>query len=457
MPNFINLSSDEDEEDEELPFLQTKNSAVKVGKRLRRAGSGSKSVHSDEDDSPWLKRKIRRVETSSGVTTRAERQECSNSSQKSPNRDKKPPLDTRKPTRKVITAPRSAKTSSTSTPSSHVPSLEAVSATDVPIPSPVEKSQGGGQESVASISPATKPAPSLASGQPKIQELVTQSKNAPSNVVEAIPQPQSAAQEPVVPQPEAPLSEELPLSELPSQVLISKTPEPVVKNTSAQPRVQVPDALRSAIAQVVSQRQELLNSRWGRRQSSFSDSDYAPSDGDDDEDDGEKYLEEDSGSANKDSKRRNPLPSAKDNTPAARSIRDTTESSPRSAKRSAPRAQDASTVNRSPSSRQQPTLTAGHIPPLLNLPRTIIGETNLERKRTFFQAKKLAFEQFESICEGELQQLEVELLRREMETRESFAQKEIQLQRMNIRAEVIHRMVLAGASVDDISERLTLL
>ncbi|KAE9182363.1 hypothetical protein PF002_g27007 [Phytophthora fragariae] len=391
MPNFINLSSDEDEEDEELPFLQTKNSAVKVGKRLRRAGSGSKSVHSDEDDSPWLKRKIRRVETSSGVTTRA------------------------------------------------------------------EKSQGGGQESVASISPATKPAPSLASGQPKIQELVTQSKNAPSNVVEAIPQPQSAAQEPVVPQPEAPLSEELPLSELPSQVLISKTPEPVVKNTSAQPRVQVPDALRSAIAQVVSQRQELLNSRWGRRQSSFSDSDYAPSDGDDDEDDGEKYLEEDSGSANKDSKRRNPLPSAKDNTPAARSIRDTTESSPRSAKRSAPRAQDASTVNRSPSSRQQPTLTAGHIPPLLNLPRTIIGETNLERKRTFFQAKKLAFEQFESICEGELQQLEVELLRREMETRESFAQKEIQLQRMNIRAEVIHRMVLAGASVDDISERLTLL
>ncbi|KAE9353626.1 hypothetical protein PR003_g3756 [Phytophthora rubi] len=314
MPNFINLSSDEDEEDEELPFLQTKNSAVKVGKRLRRAGSGSKSVHSDEDDSPWLKRKIRRVETSSGVTTRAEVHrtppratrsssktpprsakstfsKSKNSSnrdknapiqaKKSPNRDKKPPLDTRKPTRKVITAPRSAKTSSTSTPSSHVPSLEAVSATDVPIPSPVEKSQGGGQESVASISPATKPAPSLASGQPKIQELVTQSKNAPSNVVEAIPQPQSAAQEPVVPQPEAPLSEELPLSELPSQVLISKTPEPVVKNTSAQPRVQVPDALRSAIAQVVSQRQELLKSRWGRRQSSFSDSDYAPSDGDD--------------------------------------------------------------------------------------------------------------------------------------------------------------------------------
>ncbi|KAE9277695.1 hypothetical protein PR003_g28720 [Phytophthora rubi] len=44
-----------------------------------------------------------------------------------------------------------------------------------------------------------------------------------------------------------------------------------------------------------------------------------------------------------------------------------------------------------------------------------------------------------------------------METRESFAQKEIQLQRMNIRGEVIHRMVLAGASVDDTSERLTLL
>lgn len=108
-------------------------------------------------------------------------------------------------------------------------------------------------------------------------------------------------------------------------------------------------------------------------------------------------------------------------------------------------------------SRQNLTLSAGHIPALLNLPDTIGGDTNLEYKRAFFQAKKLPFEQFKWIREGELQQFEVELLRREMKTRESFAQKEIELKQMNIRAEVIQRMVLAGASVDDVSERLTLL
>lgn len=102
-------------------------------------------------------------------------------------------------------------------------------------------------------------------------------------------------------------------------------------------------------------------------------------------------------------------------------------------------------------------LMAGHVPPLLNLPRTFSGDTDINRKRAFLCAKKLAFEQFKWIRENELQQQEVELLRREMETREALAQKEIELQRMNIRADIIQRMVRTGASVEDIAERLTLL
>ncbi|KAF1774553.1 hypothetical protein GQ600_12883 [Phytophthora cactorum] len=45
------------------------------------------------------------------------------------------------------------------------------------------------------------------------------------------------------------------------------------------------------------------------------------------------------------------------------------------------------------------TLMAGHIPPLLSVPRTISGDTNLERKRAFFCAKLLAFEQFKWVGE----------------------------------------------------------
>ncbi|ETO60395.1 hypothetical protein F442_21219 [Phytophthora nicotianae P10297] len=44
-----------------------------------------------------------------------------------------------------------------------------------------------------------------------------------------------------------------------------------------------------------------------------------------------------------------------------------------------------------------------------------------------------------------------------MKTRDAFAQMEIELQRMHIRAEIIQRMILTGASVEDILKRLKML
>ncbi|KAG6957878.1 hypothetical protein JG687_00009728 [Phytophthora cactorum] len=90
-------------------------------------------------------------------------------------------------------------------------------------------------------------------------------------------------------------------------------------------------------------------------------------------------------------------------------------------------------------------------------PLAFSGKSNIERKRALFRAKELAFEQLKWQRENELQQLELTLLRREMEARQSLAQHELKLQRMRMRADLIQPMISAGASAADIAERLKLL
>ncbi|KAG6957877.1 hypothetical protein JG687_00009729 [Phytophthora cactorum] len=182
----------------------------------------------------------------------------------------------------------------------------------------------------------------------------------------------------------------------------------------------------------------------GIRQPDFSDSDYAPSDREDEEE------EEKASTPSSQSTNNVHGPRSRQETPAA-----TVMTAPLNGKFSN---QGPPTVSRGSSTASpKATLMAGHIPPLLSVPRTISGDTNLERKRAFFCAKLLAFEQFKWVGENQLQQQEVELLRREMETRKAFVQMEIQLQRTDIRAATIQRMILVGANVEDIAERLTLL
>ncbi|KAI9981508.1 hypothetical protein PInf_009261 [Phytophthora infestans] len=163
----------------------------------------------------------------------------------------------------------------------------------------------------------------------------------------------------------------------------------------------VADALRSAIAQVVSQRQQLLS-----RQRSRSDSD-----------------------SDVDTPSLDAKPRASRNMPPA----DT------------------------PRSRNEPVPSAGFLPPLIAKSKVCSAKANMKRKRAFFRAKELAFEQLRWQRENELQQLELALLRREMEARQSLAKDELKLQRMRVRADLIQPLISAGVSVTDIAERLRLL
>ncbi|KAE9048993.1 hypothetical protein PR003_g3759 [Phytophthora rubi] len=183
-----------------------------------------------------------------------------------------------------------------------------------------------------------------------------------------------------------------------------------------------PDAYRSAIAEFISQRQQLLSRKGDadsqalatqKRQRSLSESDYGLSD-----------IE---------------LPST-----------DPKPSIPRNALRNS-KSMDA------PRSRHESGPTRGLLPPLIDAFRTESGKSNLKQKRIFHRAKELAFEQLKWHRENELQQCELELLRREMEAREALALHELQLKRMRVRADIIQHMVSGGASVADVAERLSLL
>ncbi|RLN82700.1 hypothetical protein BBJ28_00018979 [Nothophytophthora sp. Chile5] len=86
------------------------------------------------------------------------------------------------------------------------------------------------------------------------------------------------------------------------------------------------------------------------------------------------------------------------------------------------------------------------------------GDTQrMERKRVFLRAKQLAFQQLKWQQEEELQKRELKLLRREMQARETLAQRELQVRRLRVRAELMHPMIVAGASTAQIAERLQLL
>ncbi|RMX62474.1 hypothetical protein DD238_008211 [Peronospora effusa] len=164
----------------------------------------------------------------------------------------------------------------------------------------------------------------------------------------------------------------------------------------------VPNALRSAIAQAVSQRQQLLSrSQAERCQRSTSESDYGLSDID------------------------LPEPSVSCNGP------------------------------RSSDNEARPSI--GLLPPLIERSLITDGRANLERKRVFLRAKELAFEQLKWQRENEFQQQELELLRYETEAREALARQELRIKQMRLRATIIQPMISAGASVTDIVERLELL
>lgn len=97
--------------------------------------------------------------------------------------------------------------------------------------------------------------------------------------------------------------------------------------------------------------------------------------------------------------------------------------------------------------------------PLLFHPPTSGGtqHRNLERKRAYLHAKQLAFEQKQWCAENELQQREVSLLRKEMETREILAHNELKLRQLRLRADTMVPMILDGASPAAIAERLKML
>ncbi|CAI5709004.1 unnamed protein product [Peronospora destructor] len=189
-------------------------------------------------------------------------------------------------------------------------------------------------------------------------------------------------------------------------------PHSLVKGRNSASRSQkstqntaAPNALRSAIAQAVSQRQQLLSrSQAERCQRSTSESDYGLSDID---------LPEPSASCNG--------------------------------------------LRSSDSIRHEERPSIGLLPPLIERSLTTDGRTNLERKRVFLRAKELAFEQLKAQRENEFQQQELELLRYETEAREALARQELRIKQMRIRATIIQPMISAGASVADIVERLRLL
>lgn len=290
-PQLLALTSEEEEEDEELPVLRRSSSA-----KRRAARSSKTSDRRGEDDPPWIKRKLRRLESVSEQTGRV----------------------------------------------------------DVSDVTPTQTTQAA--SSSASDDPQGSP----------MNDENTPTGNSRSHDKQLSGNKRKA---------------------------VRKVPQGAT----------VPDTLRSAIAQVVSHRQQLLS----RSQAHPSESDYGLSDID--------------------------LPSV---------------GVPHNGQRS-------SDIRRS--IRHEPGPSVGLLPPLIDMPLTVSGRSNLKRKRVFFHAKELAFEQLKWQHENEFQQHELELLRREMEVREALAQQELKLKRMRIRADVIQPMISAGASIADIAERLRLL
>ncbi|KAF1774581.1 hypothetical protein GQ600_11117 [Phytophthora cactorum] len=429
MPSVTALTSDEEEED--LPFFRSKARVIK-------------SPNSDSDE-PWLKRKLRCVDASPGRMKPTEVQRTPPRVTRSS--DKTPVRVTRSTPNRIKKSPGSAR--------KRAPKITRVSELDKPASKTLEPEGPAAKVEVSSATLkdilATIGATSTASASNAAKESPVESVNGTSPVSEPLnvatsdqPQEAAAVNAPVFHTASKRL--DIPCRRR-TTVKRNRTTSQNTPVTPAQPRFQVPDALRSAIAQVVSQRQRLLKSRLDRRQirqPDFSDSDYAPSDREDEEE------EEKASTPSSQSTNNVHGPRSRQETPAA-----TVMTAPLNGKFSN---QGPPTVSRGSSTASpKATLMAGHIPPLLSVPRTISGDTNLERKRAFFCAKLLAFEQFKWVGENQLQQQEVELLRREMETRKAFVQMEIQLQRTDIRAATIQRMILVGANVEDIAERLTLL
>ncbi|POM75822.1 Hypothetical protein PHPALM_7022 [Phytophthora palmivora] len=471
MPKFTELSSDEDEEDEDLPFLRS-NAAVKVRRRLRQPGS-AKSTDSDDDDSPWLKRKLRRVKSSPGKIKQAEAKKTplritrSSTSNKTPTHDKIPARVTR-------SSPNRSKKS----PGNGLKSSRTIAQGSKPV-KPPSKTTATEKNSAKKGSSAAD-APTLKNKPPPLSEKDSEAGTIPDSVLFAgqlqgreaaadTPQTMVPARTPPVTQAPVALQSVKQSSASPHAVSpTSNTPNVgvqasqvvVVQSTSAQPRFHVPDALRSAIAQVVSQRQELLNSRLRRRQENQpdnSDSDYERS---------EEERSNPNTLPNDQERKAHVASNGHHNdqeslaaTPGSYSAVKVVVNSRKLSDQRSPvvsRTSITSSHLRS-ASRPKPSLVAGHIPPLLNFPRTNSEDMNIDRKLAFLNAKKLAFEQFKWMCENELQQQEMELLRREMETRKAFARKEIELQQMSIRVDLIQRMIRVGASIEDITEQLMLL
>uniref|UniRef100_A0AAV1UP83 Uncharacterized protein n=1 Tax=Peronospora matthiolae TaxID=2874970 RepID=A0AAV1UP83_9STRA len=230
----------------------------------------------------------------------------------------------------------------------------------------------------------------------------------------------------------------------------SELPVHNASGRSASSQLQCPPALHSAIAKIVSQCLDLLDFRFDRCPSRFCDRDTSPR-----KDENEGKAAKDNACAKDSDSRHNGL-SASDlcrrrgvQVPPATT---------------ATTAQSSVKCNDYDTSMKSKTTSADypkssmwiddHIPLLFDLPHCVSGNTDLERKRSYLTAKKLAFERFKWKHEKELQEQEMEVLRSEMEIRKACAQEEIEYQQMSVRADVIYRMILAGASIEDTTERL---
>ena len=218
----------------------------------------------------------------------------------------------------------------------------------------------------------------------------------------------------------------------------------------APPRLQVPATFQSAIAKIVSQCLDLLDFRFDRCPPSSCSCAVAPGK-DEEEDEAAKVntCSTSSGSRHNGSSTHHVC--QRHGVQAALATDATTAQGPvKSNEHEVPMKLKPTLADHQRSA----MLTDDHIPLLLDLPHCVSGDTDLERQRSYLSAKKLAFEQYKWTHEKELQEQEMEVLRSEMEIREVCAQKEIEYQQMSIRADVIYRMILAGASVEDTAVRL---
>uniref|UniRef100_M4BPA7 Uncharacterized protein n=1 Tax=Hyaloperonospora arabidopsidis (strain Emoy2) TaxID=559515 RepID=M4BPA7_HYAAE len=313
----------------------------------------------------------------------------------------------------------------------------------------VSKFAGGGHELTESISLTSKP------GQPRVTREVTPCLAMPQDTISTSTSPIIVTQDLEAPRSVASSSTSYrsttqvsAASECDTQDLrTSELPVHNASDRSASPQLQCPPALHSAIAKIVSQCLDLLDFRFDRCPSGFCDSGIPPR-----KDEKEVKAAKVNACAKSSDSRHNGL-SAFDLC-RHRGVQVPPATTATTAQGSVKRDDHEIPIKSKTTSAKSSMWIDDHIPLLFDLPHCVSKNTDLETKRSYLTAKKLAFERFKWKHEKELQEQEMEVLRSEMEIRKVCAQKEIEYQQMSIRADVIYRMILTGASIEDTAERL---